>query len=78
MILAAMVILHGGDMDIVYFWSAVLLAVGPLAVFTIISVLAIRGYYRRQVADGGGEPPEHVPGRRWRVVPRGENPDLPR
>ena len=70
MILAAMVLLHGGDLDIVYFWSAVLLAGGPLAVFTIISVLAVRGYFRRQVADGGGEPPEHGPGRRWRVVPR--------
>ena len=24
----------------------------------------------------GGEPPQHVPGRRWRVVPRGGNSDL--
>jgi len=71
MILATLHLLHGNDMDVVYFWSAVLLAVGPVAVFTIISVLAVRGYFRREVADGGGEPPEHVPGRRWRVVPRG-------
>jgi hypothetical protein len=71
MIFAAVFLLHGGDMDVVYFWSAVLLAVVPIAVFTIIGVLAVRGYYRRRVADGGGEPPAHVPGRRWRVVPRG-------
>jgi len=78
MILAAIYLLHGGDMDVVYFWSAVLLAVGPVAVFTIISVLAVRGYFQRRIADGGGEPPEPVPGRRWRVVPRGGSPDVPR
>ena len=70
MILTAIFLLHGGDLDVVYFWSAVLLAAVPVAVFTIISVLAVRGYLRRQIADGGGEPPAHVPGRRWRVVPR--------
>jgi len=70
MILAAIFLLHGGDLDVVYFWSAVLLAVVPVAVFTVIGVLAVRGYYRRQSADGGGEPPAHVPGRRWRVVAR--------
>jgi hypothetical protein len=78
MILAAFYLLHGGDMDVVYFWSAVLLAAVPVAVFTIIGVLAIRGYYRRQSADGGGEPPEHGPGRRWRVVPRGGASDIHR
>jgi hypothetical protein len=70
MIFAAVFLLHGGDMDVVYFWSAVLLAVVPIAVFTIIGVLAVRG-----TTGGGsptvGEPPAHVPGRRWRVVPRG-------
>jgi len=77
MILAA-IHLHGGDMDVVYFWSAVLLAIGPVAVFTIISVLAVRGYFHRRTADGGGEPPEHVPGRRWRVVPRAGTSDTHR
>lgn len=70
MMLATLAFLHADDMDIVYFWSALLIAIVPLAVFTVLGVLVIRGYYHRRVADGGGEPPPHVPGRRWRVVPR--------
>jgi len=76
MMLAALAFLHADDMDVVYFWSALLIAIVPLAVFTVLGVLVIRGYYHRQVADGGGEPPPHVPGRRWRVVPRAGSSDI--
>ncbi len=78
MILAAIYLLHGGDLDVVYFWSAVLLAIVPVAVFTIIGVLAVRGYFHRRIPDGGGEPPAHVPGWRWRVVPRAGASDIDR
>ena len=59
MILAALDLLHGGDsrMDQVYFWTSVLIAALPVAVFITITVLATRGYFRRRVADGGGDPP---------------------
>lgn len=72
MIAATLLLLHTDEMDVVYFWSAVLIAAVPVAVFTIIGVLAVRGYFGRRIADGGGEPPARVPPprRRWRVVPR--------
>jgi hypothetical protein len=78
MTLAALALLHTDDMDVVYFWSAVLIAVVPVAVFATIAVLVVRGYYRRRIADGGGEPPPPVANRGWRVVPRGGPSDIHR
>ncbi len=77
--LAILLLQHGPDMDVVYFWSAVLIAVLPLAVFTTITVLVVRGYFRRAAADGGGEPPPpRGPRRRWRVVLRAGSSDTHR
>ena len=58
MITAALLALHGTDgrMELAYFWSAILIVLTPVAVFVTIAVLLIRGYRRRRVADGGGEP----------------------
>jgi len=54
-----LLLLHGGDdrMDVIYFWSAILIVLLPIAVFTGLAFLAVRGYFRRREADGGGEPP---------------------
>ena len=68
--LATLLLLHGDNMDAVYFWSALLIAIVPIAVFAIIAVLAVRGYFHRGAADGGGEPPPPSTGGRWRVIPR--------
>ena len=76
MIVATLALLHTHDLDVVYFWSAVLIAIVPVAVFTVLGVLVVRGYFHRQVADGGGEPPPRVPSRRWRVVPRAGSSDI--
>ena len=71
MTLALLVLQHGPDMDVVYFWSSVLIVLLPLGVFTTITVLVVRGYFHRAAADGGGEPPPpRGPRRRWRVVLR--------
>ena len=71
MMLALLVLQHGPDMDVVYFWSSVLIAVLPLGVFTTITVLVVRAYFHRAAADGGGEPPPpRAPRRHWRVVLR--------
>ena len=78
MTLAVLALLHADDMDVVYFWSAVLIAVVPVGVFATIGVLVLRGYYHRQAADGGGEPPARTPGRRWRVLPRAGPADIHR
>ena len=77
MTLAVAVLLHTHDMDVVYFWSAVLIAVVPVAVFATIGVLVVRGYFHRDTADGGGDPPARQAGRRWRVVPRAGSRELP-
>ena len=63
--LATLLLLHGGDehLDLIYFWSAVLIAILPVAVFIAIGVLVARGYWRRGEADGGGEPPARNPSR---------------
>ena len=45
------------DMDLVYFWAAILIALVPVAVFVVIGFLVTRAYFRRRVPDGGGDPP---------------------
>ena len=53
--------LHGGDgpVDLVYFWSAVVMAGIPVAVFVVIGFLVVRAYFRRREPDGGGEVEPH-------------------
>lgn len=55
--IATLLVLHGGDghADLVYFWSAVVMASLPVAVFVVIAYLAIRAYVRRQGNDGGDD-----------------------
>ncbi len=60
--LALSLVLHGSDsrMELAYFWSAILIVLLPVGVFTTIAVLLWRGYRRREVADGGGPPDPSV------------------
>lgn len=50
-------VLHGGEghVDLVYFWSAVVMASLPVAVFVVIGFLAVRAYFRRRGMDGGDD-----------------------
>ena len=61
--MATLRLLHGGDghVDLVYFWSAVVMASLPVVVFVVIGVLAIRAYRRRQGNDGGDDAAPHTP-----------------
>jgi hypothetical protein len=56
-----LLVLHGGDghIDLVYFWSAVVMASLPVAVFIVIGFLVVRAYIRRQGADGGDDAEPH-------------------
>jgi len=60
MIVPTLLALHGGTgddpMDLVYFWSAVLIAIVPVGAFLWIGWLVVRGYYKRRIPDGGGDP----------------------
>ena len=50
MSLALLVLLHGGDdrMDLVYFWSAILIVLLPIAIFVTIAYLLFKGYRKRE------------------------------
>jgi len=60
--IATLLVLHGGNghLDLVYFWSAVVMAGIPVGVFVVIGFLAVRAYFRRREADGGGEVEPHA------------------
>lgn len=45
-------LLHGDDrMDLIYFWSAILIVALPLTVFGVLTYLVVRGYRKRGVKD---------------------------
>ncbi len=49
MILAALLLLHGDDsLDLVYFWSSILIVLLPVGTFVVIAYLLIKGYRRRE------------------------------
>ena len=55
---ASLVLLHGDShLDALYFWTSVLIAALPIAVFVVVGVKVTRAYFNRREADGGGEPP---------------------
>ena len=61
MILAPLLLLHGGDskLDLLYFWAAVLLALTPVLIFGTIGVLVLKKIWKEQRgsrnAEGGTE-----------------------
>ena len=48
--LALLVLLHGGSdrMDLIYFWSAILIVLLPIAIFVTIGYLLWKGYRNRE------------------------------
>jgi hypothetical protein len=48
--LALLVLLHGGDdrMDLIYFWSAILIVLLPIAIFVTIGFLLVKAYRKRE------------------------------
>ncbi len=54
-----LLLLHGGDdrMDLIYFWSSLLIVALPVAVFGILAYLVVRGSRRaRRAADAARRP----------------------
>jgi len=48
MTLASLVVLlHGEDQDIIYFWSSILMVALPIAIFGVLTYLVIKGYRKR-------------------------------
>jgi len=48
--LVLLLLLHGGDdrMDLIYFWSAILIVLLPIAIFVTIGYLLWRGYRKER------------------------------
>jgi len=47
--LALLALLHGDDrMDLIYFWSAILIVALPIAIFVTIGFLLWKGYRKRE------------------------------
>ena len=48
MTLALAVLLHGEDMDLIYFWSSIFMILLPITVFTVLTYLAVKAYRKRE------------------------------
>ena len=44
------ILLHGDGMDIVYFWSSIVIVLLPLGVFIWLTYLVVRAYWRERKA----------------------------
>jgi heme/copper-type cytochrome/quinol oxidase subunit 2 len=47
---------HGDSVDLIYFWSSILMVALPLAVFGVITYLVVRAYRKRERGAGSREP----------------------
>ena len=42
------VLLHGEDVDLVYFWSSVFMILLPITIFTALTYFVVKGYRKRE------------------------------
>lgn len=47
-------ILHGDDLDLIYFWSSILIVALPLIVFGTLTYFVTKGYFRKMREKGEG------------------------
>jgi hypothetical protein len=48
MTLALAALLHGEDVDLIYFWSSILIVALPLTIFGVLTYLVVKGYRKRE------------------------------
>jgi hypothetical protein len=41
-------LLHGEDVDLVYFWSSVFMILLPITIFSTLTYFVVKGYRKRQ------------------------------
>ncbi len=41
-------LLHGEDVDLVYFWSSIFMILLPITIFTALTYFVVKGYRKRQ------------------------------
>ena len=54
--LALLTLLHGGEdrMDLIYFWSSIVMVALPLTIFITLTYLMVKAYRKRERGAGGG------------------------
>lgn len=54
--LASLALLHGDDrMDLIYFWSSILIVLLPLAIFSTLAYLLVKAYRNREQGAGSSK-----------------------
>jgi heme/copper-type cytochrome/quinol oxidase subunit 2 len=48
-------LLHGDDIDLIYFWSSLLIVALPLTVFGLLTYLVVKGYRKKEQRAGSRE-----------------------
>jgi hypothetical protein len=48
------VLLHGDEMDIIYFWSSIFMILLPITIFSVLTYLILKGYKNREKGEGRG------------------------
>ena len=56
MILVLAALLHDDGMDIIYFWSAIVMVLLPIGAFTWLTWLLIKKYHQEMREKGGRSP----------------------
>lgn len=41
-------LLHGDDVDLIYFWSSVFMIVLPIAIFSVLTYFVVKAYRKRE------------------------------
>ena len=52
---ALAVLVHGDDMDLIYFWASVFMILLPITIFTTLTYLVLKAYRKREQGAGGRE-----------------------
>lgn len=49
MTLLLALLLHGDDMDIIYFWSSIFMVALPITIFSALTYFIVKGYRKRNL-----------------------------
>jgi hypothetical protein len=50
-----LVLLHGDDMDLIYFWASIFMILLPITIFTTLTYFVVKGYRKREQGAGSRE-----------------------
>jgi hypothetical protein len=48
------ILLHGDDVDLIYFWSSLFMILLPITIFSVLTYLIVKGYRNREKGAGRG------------------------